>query len=104
MATLSSFGEGWPNVVGEAMACGVPCVVTDVGDACAIVGETGRVVPPADPEALARAWAELLAFPEEQRRALGAAARERIAAYFSLEQVVERYQALWEELAAGRGR
>jgi glycosyltransferase involved in cell wall biosynthesis len=105
LASLSSaFGEGWPNVVGEAMACGVPCVVTDVGDAGTIVGETGRVVPPADPEALARAWAELLAFPEEQRRALGSAARERIAACFSLEQVVERYQALWEELAAGRGR
>jgi glycosyltransferase involved in cell wall biosynthesis len=105
LVSLSSlFGEGWPNVVGEAMACGVPCVVTDVGDAHAIVGETGRVVPPADPEALARAWAELLACPEEQRRALGAAARERIAACFSLEQVVDQYEALWEELAAGSGR
>ena len=105
LVSLSSlFGEGWPNVVGEAMACGVPCVVTDVGDAHAIVGETGRVVPPADPEALARAWAELLACPEEQRRALGAAARERIAACFSLEQVVEQYQAFWEQLATGSAR
>jgi glycosyltransferase involved in cell wall biosynthesis len=105
LASLSSlFGEGWPNVVGEAMACGVPCVVTDVGDAGAIVGETGRVVPPGHPEALARAWAELLACPEEQRRALGAAARERIAACFSLEQVVNQYEALWEQLAAGSGR
>jgi glycosyltransferase involved in cell wall biosynthesis len=102
LASLSSlFGEGWPNVVGEAMACGVPCVVTDVGDARAIVGETGRVVPPADPEALARAWAELLACSEEERRALGAAARERIAVHFSLERVVRQYEDLYEELASG---
>jgi glycosyltransferase involved in cell wall biosynthesis len=104
VATLSSRGEGFPNALGEAMACGVPCVVTDVGDAGAIVGETGRLVPPGHPEALARAWAELLACSEEERRALGAAARERIAACFSLEQVVDQYEALWEQLAAGSGR
>jgi glycosyltransferase involved in cell wall biosynthesis len=102
LATLSSlFGEGWPNVVGEAMACGVPCVVTDVGDAGTIVGETGRVVPPGDPSTLARAWAELLALPDGQRQALGAAARERIATHFSLEQVVRKYEDLYEELADG---
>jgi glycosyltransferase involved in cell wall biosynthesis len=105
LASLSSsFGEGWPNVVGEAMACGVPCVVTDVGDARVIVGETGWVVRPGDPAALSHAWAELLARPEERRRALGTSARERIAACFSLEQVVEQYQAFWEQLAAGSAR
>lgn len=103
LVTLSSsFGEGWPNVIGEAMACGVPCAVTDVGDAGAIVGATGRVVPPRDPRALAAAWRALLALREEERRALGAAARQRVAEYFSLEQVTRQYEALYAELAAAR--
>lgn len=95
IASLSSYGEGLPNVVGEAMACGVPCVVTDVGDSALIVGETGRVVPPKDWEALAAAWREMIEIGAEERKQLGLAARRRIEEHFSLAAVVGRYQALY---------
>jgi len=92
----SSYGESFPNVIGEAMACGVPCVVTDVGDASWIVGETGRVVPRRDPTALAEGWKELIALGEEGRKALGNAARKRVMESFPLESVVAQYEALYE--------
>jgi glycosyltransferase involved in cell wall biosynthesis len=82
------------------MACGVPCVVTDVGDARLIVGDTGRVVPPRAPEVLARAWAELLALPEAERIALGRAARDRVRERFSLDRARGLYEAIWQEVAA----
>jgi glycosyltransferase involved in cell wall biosynthesis len=104
VATSSSVSEGFPNVVGEAMACGVPCVVTDVGDSRRIVGPTGRVVQAGDAAGLARAWRELLTLDPEQRRQLGWAARQRIEQHFSLPGVVARYQALYEEVAAARCR
>ncbi len=79
----SSFGEGLPNAIAEAMACGVPCVVTDVGDSALVVGDTGVVVPPRSPEALAAGWAAL-ANRMSQTPALGKAARERIESRLSL--------------------
>src|SRR5205085_6546417 len=88
IATLcSAAGEAFPLVVGEAMACGVPCVVTDLGDCSHVVGETGRVVPPQDPEALVRAWEELVVLAPEDRRRLGLAARQRIERLFSLRKI-----------------
>lgn len=101
IVTLSSaFGEGFPNVVGEAMASGVPCVVTDVGDAAMIVGKTGKVVPVKDPEALARAMGQLIDMGATARRRLGLAARRRIEECFSLPAVVHQYEQLYEELAS----
>lgn len=88
VTSSSAYGEGFPNVVGEAMACGVPCVVTDVGDSALVVGETGLVVPPRDPEALCAGWRQLLALTPEQRTALGHAARARIEREFSVRQLV----------------
>jgi glycosyltransferase involved in cell wall biosynthesis len=95
----SSHGEAFPMVVGEAMASGLPCAVTDVGDAGWLVGETGRVVPPKNADALAAALAELVGLGSEGRRTLGMAARRRIQDEFSLERNVEAYQALYEQLA-----
>ncbi|AHG91034.1 glycosyl transferase group 1 [Gemmatirosa kalamazoonensis] len=87
--------EGFPNAVGEAMASAVPCVVTDVGDAAWIVDDTGMVVPPWQPEALADALRVMVALPAERRAALGAAARERVRAHFSLETVTAAYEELY---------
>lgn len=87
----SIYGEGFPNVVAEAMACGLPCVGTDVGDTARIIGDTGLTVPPADSGALGRALAELAAAPPDRLAALGAAARARIVSEFDLEKVASAY-------------
>jgi len=92
----SSIGEGFPNVLGEAMCCGIPCVATDSGDAALIIGDTGAVVPPRDPAALAAAWDRVVAVGPEGRRALGAAARERIVQHYNLAAIVARYEAVYE--------
>ena len=85
----SAYGEGFPNVVGEALASGVPCVVTDTGDAGFVVGEAGIVVPPRAPAAVAAAIESLIARPPEQLRALAALGRERIERDFSISSCLE---------------
>ncbi|HEY4134964.1 MAG TPA: glycosyltransferase [Alphaproteobacteria bacterium] len=94
----SAFGEGFPNVLGEAMAAGVPCVTTDVGDSRAIVGDTGRTVQARDPDALAQAVIGMLDLPENERLARGAAARRRIADNYELCNVAQRYLALYRDM------
>lgn len=99
--TSTSIGEGFPNAVAEAMACGVPCVVTDVGDSADIVGDTGFVVPSRNPQVLANAWRNLLQMSFDERCRLGEKARNRIIDNFSLEKVIPMYEELYQELCAG---
>jgi glycosyltransferase involved in cell wall biosynthesis len=87
IATLSSVSEGFPNVIGEAMACGVSCVVTDVGDAALIVGDLGVVVPPGNARALAAGWIVALAADPSSMRAQR---RQRIVEQFSVQRMVQR--------------
>lgn len=104
IAVSSSSTEGFPNVVGEAMASGVPCVVTAVSDLPQVVGETGRAVPPRDAAALAAALSELIALGAEGRERLGAAARQRIIDSFSLASAVAQYEEAYESALAETGR
>lgn len=95
---LSSWSEAFPNVLGEAMAAGVPCVTTDVGDSKEIVGNTGVVVPPFDSVSLAEGLLSVIRMSGDRRRELGGAARERVKERYSLEKIVQQYQKLYEEL------
>lgn len=102
---LSSRAEGFPNVVAEAMASGLPCVVTDVGDAARIVGDTGWVVPPRNPAALAEGISAALGLLDstEGREAFSVRAsrgREQVENNFGLEVMRTRYQTVWARLAA----
>jgi glycosyltransferase involved in cell wall biosynthesis len=95
----SAWGEGFPNVLGEAMACGVPCVATDVGDCAWIVGDAGLIVPPRDPAALAGALRRLVELGPEGRHRLGATGRARALEHFSIQEMVRQYEALYERIA-----
>ena len=96
---LASLFEGLPNAVLEAMAMGKPVVATTVGGTPEVVkdGVTGLLVPPRDPDALAQAINALLS-DQDRSQAMGKAARERVKRYFTVERMVERTEALYEEL------
>lgn len=87
LVSVSTTGEGFPNVIGEAMACGVACVVTDAGDSAAVIGDGGIVVPRGDPAAVAEGWRRGLASLGDRA---GPDPRRRIIEEFSLELMVSR--------------
>lgn len=98
---LSSAGEAFPNAIAEAMACGVPCVTTDVGDAALIIDGTGRLVPDSDSDALCQAVSSLLAeiarLSLAERDELRGLLHAKIADRFSSEVMVQNYNAVWKK-------
>jgi glycosyltransferase involved in cell wall biosynthesis len=91
----SAFGEACPTVLVEAMACGVPCVATDIGDSAQIIGDTGKIVAARDPSALAAACSEMLADRSASSRE---AARQRVLEGYSLERMTKGYADVFESL------
>jgi glycosyltransferase involved in cell wall biosynthesis len=99
VATLSSsYGEGFPNVLAEAMASGTPCVATDVGDAAQILGEVGLLVPPGQATKLAVAWLQLLAEPSSLAERRRLQARDRVEQNFSIAQMIAAYSMLYKSV------
>ena len=94
----TSHGEAFPNVLGEAMACEVPCVVTDVGDCAEIVGNTGRIAAASDMRGIANGVLEILNMTVDERQQLGQAARQRIQTQYDIVSVVNRYQDFYNNL------
>ena len=95
---LSSRIEGFPNVLSEAMAMGLPCVSTDVGDAGLILGGTGIVVPKENTQALADALLQVVALSNKQREQMGQQAKERVKGEFSIEKARVRFEAVYKEV------
>jgi len=100
----SAFGEGFSNAVGEAMACGVPCVVTNVGDSARIVGLTGKIVPPRNANSLANALCELIEGGAEVRKELGVKARARIVEHYDSRAMAAQYEQFYLSLCARTSR
>lgn len=95
LVSSSAFGEGFPNVVLEAMACAAPCIVTDIGESALVVGETGWTVPARQSEALACAINEALSLSTEARMRRGQAALDRVAQNYSLDAMISAYRDLY---------
>jgi glycosyltransferase involved in cell wall biosynthesis len=97
----SAWGEAFPLVLGEAMAAGVPCIATDVGDCSHIIGDPGRVVPARNSSALADALRQLLRLDTRERERLGRVARQRVLSSFTLPAMARRYEELYASLHHG---
>ncbi|UDM38223.1 glycosyltransferase [Acinetobacter haemolyticus] len=96
---MTSITEGFPNVLVEAMASGLPCISTDVGDAKYIVDQLGAIVPPRDADALAKAIMDYIHLNTSQKLELKQLTRERVEQNFSIEYVSQQYVAAWRQQA-----
>lgn len=94
----SAWGEGFPNVVGEAMACGVPCVVTDVGDCARILGSAGKLFQPRDIQGLIAGWEYYLNMDQLSLKALAVASRRKIEEQYSINLVTKQYEKVYSDL------
>jgi glycosyltransferase involved in cell wall biosynthesis len=101
VVSSSAFGEGFSNAMAEGMSTGLVPVATDVGDARVIVGETGWVVAPRSPRALADALQEIASLDPAALAARGARARDRILSRFSLEAAIDEFTRLYQDLVKG---
>jgi glycosyltransferase involved in cell wall biosynthesis len=97
---MPSRTEGFPNGLGEAMAMGLPCVATEVGDTAVLAGGTAVLVPAQDEQALARGLLEVIALPKEQRNEMGKRSKEQVIAEFSIEKACERFTAVYQEIVS----
>ena len=97
IATLSSYTESFPNVIGESMLCGVPCVSTNVGGVSDLIGPYGIVVPPHSPEELANGWINMIGLNSSERINLGLKGREHIIANYSIKTITNRFQLILSE-------
>jgi glycosyltransferase involved in cell wall biosynthesis len=103
-SSSASSGEAFPIIIGEAMSCGVPCVVTSVGDSAEIVGDCGVVIEPGDPEALATGWKKILTMRSGDRTALAGRCRKRIEDKFEIGAVTARYEIMYLGICGKRGQ
>ena len=99
---LSSCTEAFPMVLGEAMAIGIPCVATNVGDCALLLGDAGELVPARDSEALAAAVSRMLDLTSAKRRALGQKGSARVEEHFTMLAALERFDALYKSLVSVR--
>ena len=97
----SAWGEAFPNILGEAMACGVPCVATDVGDSSLVVGDTGVIVPPGNSDALSQALTRMYDGGPAELLQRGLAARRRVEENFELGAIAARYRRLYQSVLHG---
>ena len=99
IATLSaSFGEALPQAIGEAMACGIPCVATDVGDIALLIGDAGIVVPAQKPHELANAWQSILELSVVEYDQLCDLSRDRILELYISTNMINEYKTIYREL------
>lgn len=98
LVLLTSLSEGFPNVLGEAMLRGIPCISTDVGDCSIILGEHGKLIECSNPEALASAIDQLLSLDLEEYKKLGEKAKNHIVENFNIDEVLESFFSIYKSV------